>query len=134
MALTTYMANKILDRNYGNVNYTVPATYYIALSTTTPSSDGTGVTEPSGGNYSRVAVTNNKTNFTTAANGSLSNATQFAFPESTSSWETITHICLYDASTGGNLIAYDTLNPSRVVQSATTVLLAVGQMQISMMN
>lgn len=132
--ITYYQANRIIDRNFGNTNFTPPATLYVALSTTTPSADGTGVTEPSGGGYARVSVTNNKTNFTTSSNGVLSNAVQLSFPESSSAWGTITHICMYDASTGGNLLYYDTLTPSRSVQSLTTFLLAAGQLQISMTN
>jgi hypothetical protein len=140
MAQTIYQANRILDRNFGNTTFTVPATLYIGLSTTTPSADGnpTSITEPSGGNYARVAVTNNKTNFTVASNAILSNAVQLSFPESSSAWSSsaspITHVLIFDAAAAGNLLYFDTLNPTRIVQSATTVLIAAGQMQISMTN
>ena len=69
MAITNYTSNKILNYNFGSTSYTVPATIYIGLSSTALAFSGTGYTEPSGGNYSRVTEANNKVNFSTAANG-----------------------------------------------------------------
>lgn len=134
MAITYYSANRVLDFNFGNTSYTVPATYYFGLSTTTISIDGTGATEPSGGSYARVALTNNKTNFGNASNASLSNLAAVQFPESTASWGTITYVGVWDASTSGNLWWFDALSPARSVATATTVLIAIGAMTISMSN
>jgi hypothetical protein len=132
--ITYYAANRILDRNFGQVVYTPPATMYFGLSTTSINIDGTGATEPSGGAYARVAFTNDKTNWGTASNGSLANLVAATFAESTASWGTITHVFIADALSGGNIWFYDALSPSRIVQSATTVLFAVGSVTAVMNN
>ena len=134
MAITYYSANRILDRNFGGTAYTPPATMYFGLSTTTIQIDGTGATEPSGGAYARVALTNDKTNWGTASNASLTNSAAVTFPESTASWGTITHVFIADASSGGNIWFFDALSPSRAVASSTTVLFAIGAITVQMTN
>jgi len=132
--ITYYSANRILDRNFGGTAYTPIATMYFGLSTTTLNIDGTGATEPSGGAYARVALVNDKTNWGTAASGSLTNSTAVTFVESTASWGTITYCFIADASTAGNIWFFDVLTPSRAVASATTVLFAIGAITVSMNN
>ena len=132
--ITYYSANRILDRNFGGTAYTPPATMYFGLSTTVIQIDGTGATEPSGGAYARVALTNDKTNWGTASNASLTNSTAVTFPESTASWGTITYVGIWDASTAGNVWFFDALSPSKVVQSATVVLFAIGAITVQMTN
>ena len=134
MAITNYTSNKILDYNFGSTSYTVPATIYIGLSTTALSFAGAGYTEPSGGNYSRVAVTNNKVNFSIAANGTLNNQTQIIFPESSAAWGTITYVFISDSPTGGNVLYYEALTTPRVVATNTTLLFSAGAMTIAMLN
>ena len=134
MAITYYSANRILDRNFGGTAYTPPTTMYFGLSTTTIQIDGTGATEPSGGAYARVALTNDKTNWGTASNASLTNSAAVTFVESTASWGTITNVLIADALTTGNIWFFDTLSPSRSVASATTVLFAIGAITVSMSN
>ena len=60
MPFTNYLDQRITQLLFSNTAYTIPATWYIALSTTTPSQGATpNFTEPSGNGYARVAVTNN---------------------------------------------------------------------------
>lgn len=134
MAVTYYSSNRILDRNFGGTAYSPPSSYFFGLSTTAIQIDGTGATEPSGGAYARVALVNDKTNWGTASNGSLTNSTAVTFVESTASWGTITTVFISDALTSGNIWFYDTLTPSRAVASATTVLFAIGAITVQMNN
>ena len=134
MAITYVSGNKILDYCFGATSFVIPATYYFALSTSSPSIDGTNFTEPVGNNYSRVSFTNNKTNWGTASNASLTNSVAIQWAESTGSWGTIVAVGMYDASTSGNLYWYDSLSPARSVASATTVLLAISAVTVQMTN
>ena len=134
MSITYTSANKILDYNFGATSYVVPATYYVGLSTSVIGIDGTGETEPVGGAYARVAVTNNKTNFAVAALGALTNATAITFVESTTSWGTITYVFLADAISGGNIYYFEALPVAKTVQTATTVLFSIGALTFSMSN
>jgi hypothetical protein len=135
--ISNYQANRILDRSFGNVTFTVPTTMYLGLSTTTINADGTGITEPSAVNgYARVSITNDKTQWGNASTGTLANIAAFTFPQSSSSWGTITYVFLSDSVTigAGNLLFYDTLSPSRTVASLTTVLFAITAFQVLMNN
>ncbi len=133
MAISLYGANKVLDKLFGNTTLSQPTSLYFGVSTTSPVNDGTNVTEPVGNNYSRVLVSNSdKTNWTVAASGSLSNATAITFPESSGSWGTVVSVVIYDALTSGNLWFYDTLTPSRAVATNTTIYFSASGVTISM--
>lgn len=128
-----YMGRKVIDKVFGATDFTPPATLYAAASTTTPNADGTGVTEPVGASYARVAVTNNTTNFPNAAGspGSKTNGTAITFPAASGSWGTITHIAFYDASSGGNPVGFGALGTSKAVASADTLNIAIGALTIT---
>jgi hypothetical protein len=82
-----------------------PATWYLGVSTSTPNDDGTNFSEPSGNAYTRVAVTNNVTNFPAAATvGGVTtkvNGAKFTFPNPTGSWGALTYYGWFTASSGG---------------------------------
>ena len=132
MAITTYQANRLNNYLFGATSFTPNGTYYIGLSTTAINAAGTGVTEPTGGGYKRVAVTNNKTNFTDSTGGIVQNKVQFEFPESTTVWGTITHVFIADSLTGGNILYYDALTTPRTVQTDTILLFAINSMKIQL--
>lgn len=134
MAITYYSGNRVLDFCFGGTSFSQPATYYFGLSTTTINIDGSGATEPSGGAYARVGLTNNKTNWGNASNAALTNSTAVQFTESTASWGTITYVFLSDASSSGNIWWFDALSPARTVASATTVLFAISAITVQMTN
>lgn len=124
---TYYAANQINDEAFGSTGFSYPTTYYLGVSTTSIQKDGTGVTEPIDGAYARVAILNNKTNFGTSSLGELSNLVEYAFDESTVNWGTVIDWFFADASTGGNVWWYGTLTNSRNVESATVLVLPIGE-------
>lgn len=96
----------LADSQFGSGATTYsPATWYFGLSTTTPNDDGTGFTEPSGGSYARVAVTNNTTNFPAAQTVSGEtrklNNTKITWPTPSSNWGAVTHYGIFTAASGG---------------------------------
>jgi hypothetical protein len=109
----------------------IPTTYYVGLSTTEPSIDGTGATEPgSSTGYARVKLTD----LSTPANGVVTNSSTLDFPESTGSWGTITHYVIYNALTGGTLLMYGKINPSRAVEEGTTISVKKSSLKISVVS
>jgi hypothetical protein len=128
--LAYYAANRMADKFFGRTDFTPPATLYLGLSTTAVGVTGSGITEPTGG-YSRVAITNNKTNFGNALNGQITNLVAFTFTESTASWGTIGHWFISDASTGGNVYFRGTLTPTRTVESLTVLTIPIGSLVIT---
>lgn len=111
MALTDYAEDKILQHVFMNTAYTPPATIYVALFTTSPDDTGAG-TEVTGGSYARQTVA-----FTLATGGAgqISNSAALTFPSMPAC--TVVAAALYDALTGGNMLAYDDL-PVPVTYSA----------------
>jgi hypothetical protein len=107
----------IADSQFGGgVTTWAPATWYVALSTTTPNDDGTGFTEPVGGAYARVAVTNNATNWPAATTSSgvttKANGTVIQFTNPTGTWGVITYWGLFTASSGGTAVYFNPLDAS----------------------
>jgi len=132
MSFSDYLENEVLDHIFGGADFPRPATVYVALSTANPGEDGSGIAEPSGGAYARVAVTNNGTNFPAAAGGSKSNGTDITFPEATASWGTITYFAIFDASSGGNMLLYGALSSSKQVDTGDTLKFVTGDLTVTL--
>lgn len=124
-----YLENKILDHILGGPDYTRPATVHIALFTSAPNDAGGG-TEVSGGDYARVAVTNNDTNWPAASSGAKSNGTDVTFPTATASWGTVVAFGIFDDPSAGNLLFWSTLTVNKAVSSGDTVKFATGDIDI----
>jgi len=125
-AISTYLANKLLDHTLRNVAYTPPSTVYLALYTSAPGAGDTG-TEVSGGGYARQAVT-----FNPASGGQVVNSADVVFPAATASWGTITHIGVRDAATGGNLLYYAALSTVKTIAAGDQIKFPAGQLSFSM--
>src|SRR5215470_2170817 len=105
-ASTYTQANRI---NYlrGTAYPAVPANFYVALFTTTPTNAGTGGTEVSGTGYARQAVPGSTAGWAAASGTNptqTSNAAIVNFGTAGSAWGTVVGFAIYDAVTGGNLI------------------------------
>lgn len=135
--LTHTYADDQLDMLLRNLTPTQPTDYYYALSTTTPSADGTGFTEPVGGNYGRVQKTRGGP-FGSAVSGSpgdpstITNDQLFLWPLPTSSWGTVTHWGAFDAPTGGNLLLYGELDAATAVPTAHQPSFEAGDLTLTM--
>lgn len=139
--VTNFQANRNLNYDFGKTEYTPPNTWYIGLSTTPILKDGTGYTEPTDSAYARVALTNNKTDFTVATDGSLIITKDVIFPESVESWNLITGVFLANSATGHDVCFYDELEneelilgelkKGKLVQSRSTLIFPSGELIIS---
>jgi hypothetical protein len=124
-------ANNMLDVVFSKATNTAPTTHYIGLSTTTPTNTGTNVTEPSGGSYARVAVTNNATNWPAASARAKSNGVAITFPVASASWGTATHFVIYDASSGGTFVAWGALSGATTIGNGVQCSFAIGDLDIT---
>jgi hypothetical protein len=125
-AMSNYLENALLNAILRNTSYTSPTTVYVALFTSDPTDEGTG-TEVSGGSYTRKAIT-----FGAPSNGVSSNNALVEFDQSTTSWGTITHMGLYDASTSGNLLVYGALTTSKVIDLGTVFKFLTGSLSVTL--
>lgn len=136
--ITTTVRNNILNNWFRGEAAKLPTTLYIGLSKTAPNESGGNVTEPTSSSYKRVAIAANTTNWSTASNGSISNAVVFRFPEATESWTTssqkITHFAVYDAQTSGNLLFYGQLAVSHEIPVGSVMEIPVGGLSTQLTN
>ncbi len=124
-----YWENEILDHLFGKGTYTAK-TIYVALSTVDPGDDGSGIAEPAGGSYARVETSS--ADWTDASDGCIDNADAIQFPEATDSWGTITHFALYDALTGGHLLACGPLASALPIAAGDLVRFAPGELNVTL--
>lgn len=116
--ITTYFLNCVMGNVFGTKEEPgLPDTYYVGLSSSEPSVDGSGVTEPAGGGYARVELSS----LSVPDAGTITNTASVEFEESTQDWGTMTHYVVYDAPEGGNLLLYNALEKVRLVQSENQV-------------
>jgi hypothetical protein len=125
MSFSNYLETKVLAHTFSNTAYTSPTTVYVGLFTSSPSEDGSG-TEVSGGSYARQSGS-----FTTT-NNTATTSVAIEFPTATDSWGTITHIGIYDASSGGNLLAYAALTASKAIASGDVFRIPTGDIDITL--
>ena len=123
-----YLEDKVLDHVFGGNACTAPTTLYEALYTVAPSDTGGG-TEVSGGAYARQtgAFTVSGTNPTTA-----SNTAAIEYPTATADYGTVVAVGILDASSSGNLLAYSTLDSSKVVSSGDVFRFNAGDLDITL--
>lgn len=136
-ALSNYFENVLIDELFRGIAYTPPASFHIGLLTAAPSDTGGG-TEVSGGSYARVAVVRGTSTWTNTQNsgtgassgtsGTTTNAGAITFPTPTAAWGTVTHVGIYDAATGGNLLVYAPLTISKAVSSGDVVQFQANQL------
>lgn len=113
MSFTNFTENAVMDHIFGSGTFTKPAGLYLGLFTAAPGEAGGG-TEVSGGSYARQAAT-----FTISGDSptQATNDVALEFPTATANWGTITHVAIFDASTGGDMLAYASLSVSKAIDT-----------------
>lgn len=130
-SISDYLEDKLIDHVLKNTAYTVPSNLYIGLSTADPTDDGSGNAEPSGDGYVRVLCNS----WATASSRVTSNAAAVEFPDAEGSgWGTITHWTIWDASSGGNLIAHCPLTTPRVVGTGIILRAEIGDLTVTVLT
>ena len=127
MSFSNYLETKVLDHVFGGTAYTAPTTLYLALHTANPDEDNSGTEVTTTGTaYVRKAVT-----FTTSG-ATTSNDAAVEFPTATANYGTVTHCGVYDALTGGNLLAYAALTSSKVIETGDVFRVPTGDLDITL--
>lgn len=117
--MTNYLENKVRDHVLRNIAYTSPATVYAALFSTATDETGGG-TEATGGSYGRQAVA-------FAAGGAAGAAESSADVTFTNMpADTWTHLALFDASSGGNMLLHGPLTAPKTTASGDDLVILAG--------
>ena len=135
--LSYYTANAILSHLSGKTqSIGISSSCYVALSKTEPKQDGTNVTEPDSANgYKRtllgVASQSATQKMDEPLDGTIKSKDIIYFPEATADWGTCSYYALFNAQTGGKLIAYGALSSAISPQAGTVPLIRAEELQMS---
>jgi hypothetical protein len=127
-ALSDYAEKLLLDWAMTTGSATRPTAWYVALYTAAPSDSGGG-TEVSTGGYSRQAVTFDAA---TSPGGTTSNTGTVSFTASGANFGTITHIGIFDNSSGGNLLWHGAMTASKTVNDGDTLEFSIGNFDLTL--
>jgi hypothetical protein len=122
MAVSTALANSLLDAIVNNTSYALGNNPWVALHTGDPGT--TGANEVTGGSYARQQV-----NFNAAASKAAKNAASFSFANMPAA--TVTHISLWSAETVGTFLIGGALSESIVVAGGGTATLSAEHLTAS---
>lgn len=130
-ALSDYAENLILNwlmrGGTSNGQTDAPSSVHLALFTAAPSDSGGG-TECSGNGYSRQSVSFDAA---TGTGGTTSNSGAVTFTASGGNFGNVTHIGIFDASSGGNLIWHGAMAASKQVNAGDSIQFATGSIDLT---
>ena len=127
MSFSNYLETKVLDHVFGATAYTAPSTLYLALHTANPAEDASGAeVSTSGTAYARAEVA-----FTTSGN-TTSNTAAVEYSTATANFGTVSHVAVWDASTGGNMLAYAALTSSKTIETGDVFRVPTGDLDITL--
>ncbi len=124
--MSNFLENSLVNATLRNTTYTSPATVYVALFTTDPTDANTG-TEVTGGSYARTSVA-----FAAPSNGAAASSADCTFPTCTSTWGTVSHIGIFDASTSGNLLYHTPLDTSKTIETGDIFKIASASLTVTL--
>lgn len=125
-SLSDYAEKKVLDHVLKVASYSPPATIYLGLSTADPLDAGSGWADPTYTGYARKSIA-----FGAASARAITQNALVTFDPCTAGSSVVTHWGLWDALTGGNLLAHGTLAASKTVVAGNTPSVASGQASVS---
>lgn len=125
MSFSNAFETTVLTWAFTTSSATRPTAWHLALFTSDPAEDASG-TEVSGGAYARQAAT-----FTVSGN-TASNSGAIEYPTATAGYGTVSHVGVFDASSGGNLISYAALTTSKTIDTGDVFRVPAGDLDITL--
>lgn len=125
MSFSNTYETHVLNYVFTTTSVTRPTAWYLALFTSNPAEDASG-TEVSGGGYVRQSAT-----FTVSGN-TASNSGAIEFPTATAGYGTVSHVGIYTAASGGDLIAYAALSTSKTIDTGDVFRVPDGDLDVTL--
>jgi len=135
MSFGNTFENLVLDHNIGGPDYVRVNTLYVGLSTADPTDDASGLAEPSGNAYARIATVNSTNIWAAAAAGVKANAAALTFPTATGSWGNVTHFAVWTHVTSdqvGALLGSGALGLAKNITNGDTPQFGIGSLSITL--
>lgn len=134
-SFSDFLELEVLDHVWGAAAYSAPGTIWFGLWAAALDDTSTGATagEPTGYGYARKSLTNNLTNFPTAAAGAKANgAAVTGWSASGGNWGTISDIGCVDASSAGNMLGWCDATVPKPVNDGDTAEIAIGDFDVTL--
>jgi hypothetical protein len=139
--MSDYLENQLIDHVFRTGTFAKPSSLYVALFTSAPS-DSTPGTEVLGGSYARVqrnpldanweATQGGVVGASSGSTGATQNFAAITFPAPTANWGVITHVAVFDAVSGGNMLLHGALTIAKTVNNGDAPpSFAVGALDIT---
>jgi len=128
-SFSDYTENLVLNYLLTANSVTRPTAWYVGLFTAAPSDTGGG-TEVSGSGYARKA-TGTMTITGTATTATNAAAIEFD-PASGGNWGTLTYAAIFDASTGGNMLAWSALTTARTINDGDVFRIPASSLTVTL--
>ena len=128
MSFSNTFETHVLNYVFTATSVTRPTAWYLALFTSNPAEDASGTeVSTSGTAYARQSVS-----FSVSGN-LATNSAAVEFPTATGSgFGTVTHIGVYTASSGGELIAYSALSASKAIAAGDVFRIPTNDLDITL--
>jgi hypothetical protein len=131
--MSDYLEGEIIKHIFRTGSFTKPSALYVALYTAAPSDSGGG-TEVSGGSYARAQLNPSDSNWAapSSGNGLTDNLAEITFPAPTANWGQVTHLGIFDAASGGNLLIHGALTTPKTINNGDPApKFAVGALDVT---
>jgi hypothetical protein len=127
MSFSNTFETHVLNYVFTATSVTRPTAWYLALFTSNPAEDASGTeVSTSGTAYARQSAS-----FTVSGN-TASNSSAIEFPTATASYGTVSHVGVFTASSGGDLIAYAALSSSKAIDTGDVFRVPSGDLDITL--
>ena len=126
-SFSDYLETAALTWAFSAGAVTRPTAWHVALFTAAPGEAGGGTElSTSGTAYARQSAT-----FTVSGN-LATNGSAIEYAVATSNWGTVTHVGIFDAASGGNLLAYAPLATSKSIGQGDVFRIPAGDLDITL--
>ena len=127
MSFSNTFETHVLNYVFTATSVTRPTAWYLALFTSNPAEDASGTeVSTSGTAYARQSAA-----FTVSGN-TASNNSAIEYPTATASYGTVSHVGVFTASSGGDLIAYAALSSSKAIDTGDVFRVPSGDLDITL--
>lgn len=125
--MSDYLESALINHVLRNVPFTSPTTVYVSLHSASPTD--VGGSELSGNGYARQSAAFDAPG---ATDGLTQNTAQVKFTAAGGDWSEATHLGIYDALTGGNLLFWTPLDANRTATDTDSINVAAGALTVTL--
>ncbi len=130
MSFSNFTEDLALKWLFTTTSVTRPSAWHVGLFTAAPGETGGGTElSTSGTAYARQSAS-----FTVSGTAptQATNSAAIEWSAATSSWGTVTHAAIFDASTGGNMLAYAALTTSKTINSGDVFRIPASSLTVTL--